>query len=174
VVPGVALWRGWLQLFLSHDPAFHTWVNEGRLHGQSVFTCLHLIGLSDAVANGGQLVAIGVSAILVWVAFRDERPAAERTAVLLCGMILAAAHVGNYDAIMLGIAAMLIIAQGFSRPLRRGEALLAMLVWVATAVNPPFVFTVSVVTPLLVLGLMLHICVRSRSEKAQQDDACNP
>jgi hypothetical protein len=31
VVPGLALWSGWLHLFLSGDPAFHQWVNAGRI-----------------------------------------------------------------------------------------------------------------------------------------------
>lgn len=157
VVPGVALWRGWLHLFAGSDPAFHTWVNEGRLHGQSVFTCLHLLGVPDRWANFGQLVAIAASAVCVWVAFRGARPPAEKLAVLLCAMILAAAHVGNYDAVMLGIAAMLVLIQGMARTFRPGEALLAMSVWAATAVNPPFLFHVAVITPLLILALMLRL-----------------
>jgi hypothetical protein len=60
---------------------------------------------------------------------------------------------------------MLILSQAFSRPLRRGEALLAILVWAATAVNPPFVFHVSVVTPLLVLGLMVRVYDNPRVQK---------
>jgi alpha-1,2-mannosyltransferase len=158
-VPGIGMWRGWLHLFLSHDPAFRIWVNEGRLHGQSVFTCLHLLGVPDRLANAGQFSAIVAAGILVWVAFRGDRPRADRLAVLLCAMILGAAHVGNYDAIMLGIAAMLVLIQGYVRPFKRGEALLAMLVWVSTAFNPPFIFHVSVVTPLFVLGLMIRICM---------------
>jgi len=166
IVPGVALWRGWLTLFFGADPAFHTWVNEGRLHGQSVFTCLHLLGVPDRFANLGQLVAIVASGICVWAAFRGVMPAAEKLAVLLCAMILAAAHVGNYDAIMLGIAALLVLVQGYARTFRPGEALLAMLVWSATAVNPPFLgatfspLYISVVTPLLVLALMLRLLVK--------------
>ncbi len=158
IVPGPELWQGWLHLFLSGDPAFKTWVNEGRLHGQSVYTCLHLLGLPDAAANAGQLAAILAAATLVWIAFRSTITMPEKLAVLLCGMILAAAHVGNYDAIMLGIAAMLVLMQGYRRPFRRYEALLACAVWSATAVNPPYVFHISVITPLLVLGLMLRLC----------------
>jgi alpha-1,2-mannosyltransferase len=161
-VPGLELWRGWLHLFLSGDPAFHEWVNAGRIYGQSVFTCLRLAGLPDAVANGGQLLAVLVSAALVWRAFRSAMPRAEQLAVLLCGMILAAAHVGNYDATMLGIASMLILQQGLTRPFRRGEALLAMLVWASTAIEPPFVFRVSVVAPVLVLALMVRINSRTQ------------
>jgi hypothetical protein len=35
-----------------------------------------------------------------------------------------------------------------------------MLVWASTAVNPPFLFHISVITPLLVLGLMMRICLQ--------------
>ncbi len=170
IVPGVAVWRGWLHLFLGPDPAFHTWVNEGRLHGQSVFTCLHLLGVPDRFANFGQLAAIAAAAACVWTAFRRPIPPAEKLAVLLCAMILAAAHVGNYDAIMLGIAAMLVLVQGFARPFRPAEALLAMLVWTMTALNPPFLgatfspFYISLVTPLLVLALMIRIGPPARAE----------
>jgi hypothetical protein len=58
---------------------------------------------------------------------------------------------------MQGIAAMLVLMQGFARPFRRGEALLAMLVWAVTAVSPPYVFYISVVTPVLLAGLMVRL-----------------
>ncbi len=165
LVPGLELWRGWLHLFLSGDPAFHTWVNEGRLHGQSVFTCLHLLGASDRTANLGQALAIAAAAACVWIAYRGGRAPADKVAVLLCAMILAAAHVGNYDAILLGIAAMLVLMQGFSRPFRIGEAPLAVSVWVSTALSPPYLgavfspFYFSVITPLLILALMVRLIV---------------
>ena len=157
-VPGVALWQGWLHLFLSGDPAFKEWVDQGRLHGQSVFTCLKFIGLPAGAANAGQILAILAAAACVWIAFRSGMVAREKLAILLCAMILAAAHVGNYDAILLGIAATLVLAQGFSRPFRRYEAVLAMLVWASTAVNPPFVFYISAVTPAVVLAFMIVLC----------------
>ena len=168
VVPGVELWQGWLHLFLSGDPAFHTWVNAGRIYGQSVFTCLRMLGLSDNAANFGQLAAVVFAAVCVWMAFRRHLPPAEQLAVLLCGMILAAAHVGNYDAIMLGIAAMLVLQQGLNRPFRAAEALLAMLVWASTAVNPPFIFKVSVITPLLIMALMTRLLLSERTVVAHQ------
>jgi hypothetical protein len=171
VVPGLALWRGWLALFLGGDPAFQVWVNEGRLHGQSVFTCLHLLGVPNRIANLGQMVAVMVAGVCVWIGFRAPISAADRLAVLLCAMILAAAHVGNYDAILLGIAAMLVLTQAFVRPLRTGEAALAASVWIATAFNPPFVFRVSVVTPLLILALMLWLIWAPAADTRATDPA---
>lgn len=171
MVPGVELWQGWLHLFLSGDPAFHTWVNAGRIYGQSVFTCLRMLGLPDGAANVGQLLAVVFAAVCVWLAFRRRLPPAEQLAVLLCGMILAAAHVGNYDAIMLGIAAMLVLQQGLSRPFRPGEALLAMLVWLSTAVNPPFIFKFSVITPLLVAALMIRLLGHAATSNMRSEPA---
>jgi hypothetical protein len=158
VVPGPGLWLGWLHLFLSGDPGFKEWVNQGRLHGQSVFTCLRVVDVPANIANLGQYIAVIVSAACVWHAFRRRIPDPEKLATLLCAMILAAAHLGNYDAILLGIAATIILAQGFRRSFRPYEALLAMLVWASTALNPPFLFYISVVTPLIVFAFMLILC----------------
>ncbi len=157
VAPGLDLWRGWLHLFLGGDPAFQTWVNQGRLHGQSVFACLRLLGVPSRAANMGQMVALGLAAGWVWAAFRRALPAGPQLAVLLCGIILGAAHEGNYDAVMLGIAATLVLLGGFERPFLPGEALLAMCIWASSAVSPPFVFYVSAVTPLLVLAMMVRL-----------------
>jgi hypothetical protein len=168
IVPGPELWRGWLHLFLSGNAAFKEWVDQGRLHGQSVFACLRFVGLSSSVANLGQLFAVIVSAACVWKAFRSRMPSREKLATLLCAMILAAAHVGDYDAILLGIAATIILAQGLSRPFRPYEAALAMLVWASTAINPPFIFYISVVTPLIVFAFMLTLC-RNRSAAPHQE-----
>ncbi len=157
VVLGAELWRGWLHLFLSGDAAFQTWVNQGRLHGQSVFACLHILGAPDRAANLGQFVAVGLAGTCVWIAFRGPLPSALKLAVLLCGMILGAAHVGNYDAVMLGIAAMLVLQSGTERPFRVGEAALAMSIWASTAVCPPFIFQISAVVPLIVLAMMVRL-----------------
>jgi hypothetical protein len=174
VVPGVELWRGWLHFFLG-DPAFGVWENEGRIHGQSVYTCLHLLGVPDGAANIGQLLALLFAAACVWRAFRGSLAPAEQLAVLLCGMMLGAAHLGNYDAIMLGVAAMLVLQQGLARAFRRGEALLAMLVWASTAINPPFIFKISVVTPLLVVALMMRLLTRTAPlPKEGQGSALDP
>jgi hypothetical protein len=72
-------------------------------------------------------------------------------------MILGAAHVGNYDAVMLGIAAMLVLQSGTERPFRVGEAALAMSIWASTAVCPPFIFQISAVVPLIVLAMMVRL-----------------
>ena len=156
VVPGIPLWRGWLHLFLSGDPAFHQWVNEGRIYGQSVFTNLRLLGLPDGAANAGQYGAIVLAGACVWRAFRGGLGHAQKLAVLMVAMTLAAPHLGNYDAILTGIAAMLVLADGTHRVLRRGEAALAMLLWATTAINPPFLFHLPGVTPILAFAFIFR------------------
>jgi hypothetical protein len=157
VIPGTALWAGWLHLFLSGDPAFHQWVNAGRIYGQSVFTCLRLAGLPEAAANAGQLAAILFAAVCVWRAYRARLPEPERLAALLAAMVLAAPHIGDYDALLLGIAATLILAQGAIRPFRPLEAPLAVAIWASTAFEPPFVFRFAVVVPLIVAAFALRL-----------------
>lgn len=152
-IPGLALWRGWLHLFLGGDPAFHHWVSAGRIYGQSVFTCLRLAGVPEALANAGQVAAIVFAGVMVWRAYRRDAGGARALAVLLCGAILAAPHVGDYDAILLGIGAMLVLMDGATG----WTMALAIAVWCSTAFNPPFVFAPAVVTPLLVGGLMLRL-----------------
>jgi hypothetical protein len=157
VVPGMALWAGWLHLFLGGDPAFHHWVDAGRIYGQSVFTCLRLAGLPDGMANVGQGAAILLSGFCVWRAFRSRLPEGLRLAVLLPAMTLAAAHLGDYDALLLGIAAMLVLGEGLSRPFASGEAVLAVAIWLSTGFEPPFVFHPAMVTPLIVAAFMLRV-----------------
>ena len=163
IVPGTALWAGWLHLFLSGDPAFHTWVNEGRINGQSVFSCLALLGVPGWAANAGQLAAMAFAATCVWLAFRRGIGEPRRLAILLCATILAAPHVGSYDGLLLGIAALLVLLQGLTQRLPAGDIALAAALWLSTAVNPPHLFAltvpplfyVSVLTPVVIVGFML-------------------
>jgi hypothetical protein len=167
IVPGPALWAGWLHLFLSGDPAFHTWVNEGRINGQSVFSCLALLGVPGWAANAGQLAAMAFAAICVWLAFRRFIGEPRRLAVLLCATILAAPHVGSYDGLLLGIAALLVLLQGLTQRLPAADIALAAALWISTAVNPPHLFAltipplfyVSVLTPLIAGAFMVR-CLR--------------
>jgi hypothetical protein len=152
-VPGLPLWRGWLHLFLSGDPAFHHWVEAGRKYGDSVFTCLQLAGVPPVWANCGQVAAILLGAACVWHAFHARLPESTRLAVLLAAMILAAPHVGDYDALLLGIAAMLTLTEG--RPLRGADIILAAAIWVSTAFQPPFIFHAAIITPLVIAAFII-------------------
>jgi hypothetical protein len=163
VIPGLPLWRGWLHLFLSNDPAFHHWVEAGREFGDSVFTCLQLAGVPPAWANAGQLAAIMLAAACVWHAFRARLPDATRLAVLLAAMVLAAPHVGDYDALLLGIAAMLTLTE--AGPLRRVDIIVATAIWVSTAFQPPFIFRAAIVTPLIIAAFIITRTTHNAHER---------
>jgi hypothetical protein len=154
LVTGPALWAAWLHLFLSGDPAFATWVAKGRAYGQSVYTCLRILGAGIGVANAGQLLAIAAAASAVWLAFRRDIAPRQRVIVLFCGEMLAAPHVSPYDAVFLGIAATLTLLAGRHRVFARGEAPLAIAVWLTTLINPPALVPLGVITPPLVAALM--------------------
>ncbi len=164
VVPGVVIWRGWLELFLHGSQTPRQWV---ELYGQSVFTYLRLLGLTPAGANGGQAAALVIAAILVWHAFRTPMPAIRRLAALLAAISFSAPHFGDYDAILLGITAMLLLlSPEIART--RGLVALSCLVWCTTAVNPPYlfyqtirpIFYLSELTPLIILALALCLARR--------------
>jgi alpha-1,2-mannosyltransferase len=166
IIPGPALWAGWLHLFLGGDPAFHQWVNAGRIYGQSVFACLRLAGAPEALANAGQGAAILFGAACVWTAFRGGLPEPRRLAVLLASMVLAAAHLGDYDALLLGIAAMLVLIDGLGRPFAPAEAALAASIWISTGFQPPFVFRPAIVTPLIVAAFALRVLSLAPARRA--------
>lgn len=156
-VPGLALWQGWLHLFLSGDLAFAQWVEQGRIYGQSVFSNLRVLGLPNRAANLGQEASIALAAFCVWRGFRVKLAPGPQAGILLLAMTLAAPHLGNYDAILTGIAAMLVLAEGARRRLGAGEVALAVLVWASTAANPPILFHLPMVTPILCFGLIFGI-----------------
>ena len=154
LMPGIGLWRAWLHLLLGGDPAFHQWINGGRLYGQSVYACARLAGLSESLASSIQLAATAGAAACVYAVFRRQRARPEiQLAALLCAMIVAAPHVGNYDALMLGEACMFVLIRA---PLHASmlEVALAVAVWCSLSFQPPFIIRPAVVTPLLVSGFM--------------------
>jgi hypothetical protein len=163
LVFGVQPWRDWLQLMFAHDPAFAAWMETGRHFGQSVDTCVRLLGASGHVATLAQLLAIGVAATAVWFAFARPLDVQRRGVVLLCAAVLAAPHVGNYDAVLLGIAAVTTLARGLERRLPPATAALAAAAWLGSLINPPALIALlgvpaltaaSLATPLVTAGLM--------------------
>ncbi len=167
VAPGMPLWAGWLHLFLSGDPAFHHWVNEGRINGQSVFSCLALLGVADPVANFAQLSAMAFGALSVHLAWRWPVSTPRRMAVLLCCTILAAPHVGAYDGILLAIGGLLMLQNGLGDRWEGAERWFAAALWISTLFNPPHLyqltvpplFYVSILTP-VVAALCVLLCLR--------------
>ena len=157
-VPGIAIWRGFLHLFLSGQQTPRLWV---ELYGQSMFTYLRLAGAPMLLANIGQAIAVLIGAAAVWYGFRRPFALLQRLLILLTAISFSAPHFGDYDAVLLGIVAMLLLTAP-ERP--SGLAtVLACLAWCSTAINPPYLFyktipalfPLSELTPLVVLALLV-------------------
>jgi hypothetical protein len=162
IVPGPAIWLGFLHLFLGGQQTPRLWV---ELYGQSMFTYLHLAGASMLGANAGQGVAVLIGAAAVWRAFRAPFTRLHRTAILLAAISFAAPHFGDYDAVLLCITAMLLLlAPAGDQPTTLTVGL-ATLAWASTAINPPylfkqtipFLFPIAEATPLIVLALLCSL-----------------
>ncbi len=161
---GMQPWRDWARLMFAHDPAFAAWMETGRHFGQSLDTCVRLLGASGRAATLAQLLAIAVAAAAVWFAFARPLDRQRRGVVLLCAAVLAAPHVGNYDAVLTGIAGVTTLARGLERRLAPGTATLAAAAWLGSLINPPALIALlgvpvltaaSLATPLVTAGLML-------------------
>jgi hypothetical protein len=157
-VPGLAIWQGFIYLYFSGQQTPRAWV---ELYGQSVFTYLRLAGAAPAWANAGQAIAILIGAAAVWRAFRGPESPLQRMVVLLCAVSFASPHFGDYDAVLLAIAAMLVLVV-MDRPGKLLSALVC-LAWCSTAINPPYLFKqtipalfpVAELTPVLLLMLLV-------------------
>jgi hypothetical protein len=154
---GIALWRAWLTLMLSGDSAFHTWIDLGRLYGQSVYADLRVLGFTHAIASNGQYLAALCSAYAVWRVFSKNQPKEIQLAVFLVASLLAAPHVSPYDAVFAGIAAMLVLMRGTTENIAPWSFAAAIAVWVTTLLNPARLWQMAhlpmpgVLTPLIFL-----------------------
>lgn len=160
---GTRPWVAWLRLATGGDPALSGLVGAVRLYDQSVHTCLRTLGVSEALATAGQGLAVLFSAVCVWRVFARPADWGRRLCVLLCATVFASPHVGDYDALLPALAAVLVLLDAGVRPWRRGEPSTAAAVWLATMFAPPALIAVlgvpaltvvSAATPLATAGLM--------------------
>jgi alpha-1,2-mannosyltransferase len=164
VVFGIKPWSVWGGLMISPPTEFYqTWLKWGRLHGESVYTNLALLGTSPLFANAGQTAALLLAAGCVWWSFRRPIPGDLRLVVLLAATVLAAPHVSNYDTVLLVVAATTLFAVALGEGFRRGELIVPMLVWMIQLFNPPDVYRVGMVTPLLTCLLIACAIARARA-----------
>ena len=149
---GAALWQDWINVYL--HPQMVAGVNGtdwGHSWDESVSTCVALLGAPHWLATLAQMLAGGFAIVSVWWAFQTRHP--RRLAILLCAAVLASPHVSNYDLLMPGVAALLLVRAlpGEARPL---ALILPLGVWMAALYNPPRVMPLGLITPLLLLGLI--------------------
>jgi len=149
---GAALWQDWINVYL--HPQMVAGVNGtdwGHSWDESVSTCVALLGAPHWLATAAQMLAASFAIVSVWWAFQTRHP--WRLAILLCAAVLASPHVSNYDLLMPGVAALLLVRAlpGEARPL---ALILPLAVWMAALYNPPRVMPLGLITPLLLLGLI--------------------
>ncbi len=156
-VTGTGAWVAWLRFALGQDPLLGRMIDAVRLYDQSVHTCLRVLGFGDGAAGAGQLAAMALSAACVWLVFARHAPARQRLVILLCALVFGSPHVGDYDHVLLAVAAVLTMLEG-------RLVWLAAAVWLAPMLNPPALIAVlgvpalvwvSALTPVLPFGLMV-------------------
>lgn len=160
---GWGLWREWFQLMIAPSDAYQTWLVAGRLNGQSVYACIAKLGASATVANAAQAVGAIIGAACVYWSFRHRGPSDLKLAVLLAATLLAAPHVSSQDGIMLAVAAMLLLCRALDDGFRPGDILLVTGVWFVEFCDPPIIFQIGVVTPLLLGVFMAAIIARANA-----------
>jgi hypothetical protein len=163
---GIAPWRGWIGWFLDAPPEiYQTWLKAGRLHGESVYTNLALIGLPHSAATLGQMMATALCAGVVWWCYRRQLPDDLRLTVLLAAAVLAAPHVTNYDTVLLVVAATLAFAYGLEHGFGYGSVAVPVSVWMIQLANPPNVFRLGLITPLLTVLLIVRVIAWARDHR---------
>lgn len=172
---GAGAWRDWLQ-WVVHSPAgeYRNFVQCCLLHDESVATNLTLLGGGARLASLCQAAALLCAGAAVWWCWR--RPAARelRLAILLAATALAAPHVANYDAVLLALSAALLFAHGLDHGFRWGGAIVPVAAWTIQAFNPPDVFRIGMLTPLLTAGLIAVGLARCRADGLTVSAAATP
>jgi len=175
-VAGLDMWRGWLDLVFGGNELYQSWLNVGRLNGIGVYACVSWLGAPGSVASLAQAAAtIGSGGLVYWV-YRQPASGAIRLAALLAATILAAPHASNSDAILLGLAASLYVTALPPQELRPHRLAIAAAVWISPLFNPPVLFRIGCVTPLLVAALLavIAITIRGQSEAEPAAAAAPP
>ncbi len=161
---GVEPWRVWVEWMLSPPPdAYRKFLECCRLHDESIYTNMVVLGASKLAADVAQVASILLAGTCVWVSWRRPMPRDLQIAVLFAAMVLAAPHVANYDTVLLVIAACIIVSRGIAEGFRRGELAVPVLVWAIQLFNPPTWFHFAVITPLLTCLLIACAIARARA-----------
>jgi hypothetical protein len=82
--------------------------------------------------------------------------------------VLAAPHVSNSDAVLLGLAAGLFATFAVAAELRPLQLTIAAMVWISPLFNPPVLFRIGCATPMLVVLLLAVIIDAIRTRNAAE------
>lgn len=152
---GLEPWRDWIRLLVAPNALYETWDALVRLKGQSVYSYAMLLGAAPIVANALQAGAVLFAGAAVWRCHRSDLAPERKIAVLLAATILSAPHVIDYDALMLGLAATLLLLRSLDEELGVSETLLLALLWLSPLYNPPSVWPLAYATVPLLLTFIL-------------------
>jgi hypothetical protein len=159
---GLQPWRDWIEIMTAPSALYDQWRVIARLNGQSVYTYATLMGASEPLANLAQAASALFAAACVWRCYRRPMTEDLRLAALLAATMLAAPHVIDYDAVLLGIAATLFFLRASSDGLRFGDTALAALIWASPLMNPPSVFRIGLATPFLIATFLAWVMARGK------------
>jgi alpha-1,2-mannosyltransferase len=166
------IWSGWLELMTGGSDEYRAWLAVGRINGMSVFACASLLGAPEKLASLCQAVAIVTAGGCVYWVFRRRDTGPLPIAALLAATILAAPHASASDAVLLGLAASLFLTAVMDVSLRPAHAIIAAAVWISPLCNPPSLFRIGLVTPvLLVIFLFCVISVLREKHRAAAPQA---
>ena len=168
VIFGVEPWREWLTLMAGPSQEYRHWVQFGRLNGQSIYTEAILLGASAGTANFVQGSATLLCATLVWWCSRSccvQRDM--QLALLLTTAVLAAPHVSNSDTVMVTVAVSLYLCRALREGICVWDAILIIAVWNIEWFNPPQIFRLGLITPLVFTLFVAAVIARGYSNSAE-------
>ena len=163
---GTQIWQAWFELTAGVSGAYRAWLVAGRLNGQSVFACVSLLGAPSSVANIAQVTAIATAAGCVYFLFRRDTKAELQLSGLLSATLLAAPHASASDAVLLALAASSFFSAMGADRLHPFRGMVALAVWVSPLLNPPSVFRIGLITPVLILLFLACVIAEVRERSA--------
>jgi hypothetical protein len=169
---GVEAWRTWFELTIGVSDSYRAWLAAGRLNGQSVFACATWLGAPSIVANLVQGMTVALVAVGVYWIFRQRAKSELQLSALLAASVLAAPHVSASDAVLLALAVSLFLSAITTSDLCSIGARVAVAVWVSPLFNPPSVFRIGLLTPVLILIFLACVIavVREQGESSSEPE----
>ena len=168
VVLGIEPWQAWIEWIVNPPPdAYQQWLKWGRSGSESIYNNLVVLGVSHAIANLGQAAACLIAAGSVWWSYRSGSNDDRQLVVLLAATMLAAPHVGIYDAVLLVVGATVFFADALDEERSWVVLVVPVGTWMIQFGNPPDVFRIGLLSPVLTSLLLVLAMARIRANHAR-------
>ncbi len=152
---GVEYWSIWLhQAVMAITSPNPKWIEYARMWGNSVWTCSVLMGMTPVMASVAQMASSLFATVAVAIAFYRSMNCYTKMAVFLAATILAAPHWSPYDAILLVLAGLYLLAQREDSRSVMWPWLLVLALWFVPLVSPPVIVQAGRVVPLIIAGFI--------------------